>query len=277
MTAKRVLSGFLMVMLTLTSGLVQAGEPTVQPTQLKTGVKTCISIQLLFNRGNGGRTIIIGREGSAVTAVPADGVVYTPNSIFGNGDEISTGQFVVYNNINNKVTVTNLKQNTTYYFTAFEHDDLLPPDYNLNSPATHSEITHNVKADFKFSYTDSCEKSNTIYFRDNTTSSYAITSYNWDYVTGTSTLKDPDIKLTKAGVNYVTLTILPANGCTNTIQKTVNIVPNPIIRAKIDDTVQCFTGNIYTVYAADSIKNTGGYNLQYVWDFGDGKIGRAHV
>ncbi|MCA1761072.1 MAG: hypothetical protein LC658_14995, partial [Bacteroidales bacterium] len=49
-----------------------------------------------FNQGNGSRRLVIARKDTVVTAKPVDGLFYTANSTFGSGQEIESGQFVVY-------------------------------------------------------------------------------------------------------------------------------------------------------------------------------------
>jgi hypothetical protein len=58
-----------------------------------------------WTSGNGTRRIVIMRQGSAVTAVPVDGVDYNPKSSFDSGDAIQPGQFVVYANSSSFVDV----------------------------------------------------------------------------------------------------------------------------------------------------------------------------
>ncbi|MBN2663802.1 MAG: immunoglobulin domain-containing protein [Bacteroidales bacterium] len=74
-----------------------------------------------WTRGNGNAVIVLAKEGSPVDAMPSSGSSYTDNATFGNGDEIGSGNFVVYDGTGNNVTVTGLTPGTTYYFAAFEY------------------------------------------------------------------------------------------------------------------------------------------------------------
>lgn len=97
-------------------------RPTVSSSGLVFSNVEGHSMQLIWTAGNGTKRIVIARQGSPVTAVPADGTNYTANSIFGSGTEISAGQFVVANTTNIFVSVSNLTTGITYYFAIYEYD-----------------------------------------------------------------------------------------------------------------------------------------------------------
>ena len=54
--------------------------------------------------------------------MPANGVSYNANTVFGAGNEVSTGEFVVYNSNGSATTVSNLQSNTQYHFAIFEYN-----------------------------------------------------------------------------------------------------------------------------------------------------------
>lgn len=89
-----------------------------------------------WTQGNGARRLIIARAGSPVTAAPVDGQTYTANSDFGAGEEISSGEFVVYNNTGTSAQIYNFEPNQTYYFEIFEFNaDGTGNTYYLTSPS----------------------------------------------------------------------------------------------------------------------------------------------
>lgn len=102
------------------------------------------SLVLSFTRGGGDRVIVVGRAGSAVNAAPAYNTSYTADPVFGNGSQIGTGNFVVYdgNDAGNvSVSISGLTGGVTYYFTVYEY--LTPPPcYNTSSPPAISSATH---------------------------------------------------------------------------------------------------------------------------------------
>ncbi len=71
--------------------------------------------------GNGESRLIIAKAGSPVTAVPTDGIEYTGDNYFGNGDEIAPGEFVVYSGSSTGTQyLYDLQPHTTYYFKVYE-------------------------------------------------------------------------------------------------------------------------------------------------------------
>jgi len=49
-----------------------------------------------WTNGNGSSRIVLAKSGSAVSSNPADGNTYAADSVFGNGAQIGTGNFVVF-------------------------------------------------------------------------------------------------------------------------------------------------------------------------------------
>lgn len=79
-------------------------------------------LTIKWTSGNGARRILIGRKGSAVTAIPQDGNSYPANAAFASGAEIAPDQFVLADNSNADVQVTGLDPASRYYFAVFEYD-----------------------------------------------------------------------------------------------------------------------------------------------------------
>jgi hypothetical protein len=79
-------------------------------------------MDISWTNGNGSRRIVVARAGSAVTAVPVDGVDYNANAAFGSGDAIAPNEFVVYDNTSTFVNLSNLQPSTTYHFRVYECD-----------------------------------------------------------------------------------------------------------------------------------------------------------
>ena len=84
---------------------------------------TCNSALIRWTNGNGDRRIIIIKESAAVNQNPSDGTTYNSNSLFGNGQELGTGNFVVFIGPVSLVNVQGLKPNTTYHIKAYEYFD----------------------------------------------------------------------------------------------------------------------------------------------------------
>ena len=96
------------------------GAPLSQATELKAKWINGETIKLDWEIGSGQRRVIIAREGTAVNVVPSDNATYSPNSHFTSGQQIGTGNYVVYSGSGNTTNVSNLKPTKTYHFTVYE-------------------------------------------------------------------------------------------------------------------------------------------------------------
>ncbi|MBW6477856.1 MAG: T9SS type A sorting domain-containing protein [Bacteroidales bacterium] len=74
--------------------------------------------------GTGERRIVLASDVSDFygSGIPVDGVDYNANNSFGQGDQIGTGNFVVYKGTGANVTVNNLDSSSTYYFRIYEYN-----------------------------------------------------------------------------------------------------------------------------------------------------------
>jgi hypothetical protein len=121
-----------------------------QPTNLWIHNIGSTSMTLYWTAGLGDGSIVLMKQGSAVDANPSDPTVYAADSVFGDGDQIGTGNYVVYRGNGSSVHVTGLTQGQTYHVAAFTYTGSgLSTEYLLPSPAIASQITsentpHNV-------------------------------------------------------------------------------------------------------------------------------------
>lgn len=95
-------------------------EPTVASSDGDGSAITTTSITFSWDNGNGANQMVVIRQGAAVNADPVDGLTYTADAAYGEGDSIGTGLYVVYSGTGSTVTVTGLNANTTYYFEVFD-------------------------------------------------------------------------------------------------------------------------------------------------------------
>ena len=230
---------------------LKAGEPTSAPSNPKAGTITCVSAVISWTNGDGGWRMAIVKEGSAVDEVPVDGTNYTAFSDFTAGDEIGSGNYVSYNNITTNFELKNLKPNTTYYVSIFEHDGASSPDYLTSSYASFSFTTYNIELDFDFVIDDSCSKTNTVTFTNKSKTNFSGITYTWVLKDG-NTKQGKDITYTyNEGGNYqVMLVAAPSYGCTDNYTKNdkpVKIIPRPISRPieKNNQLAQCLEGNLF--------------------------------
>ncbi|MBI1223314.1 MAG: hypothetical protein GC180_11975 [Bacteroidetes bacterium] len=121
--------------------------PGTQLTALNVSSKTDTSMTLAWTSGSGDYTLILAKQGSAVsTDLPADGIQYSAGD-FASGSEIkSTGVYVVYNGPSStaSTTIQGLTANTVYYFSALTYSgsEGYSENYRVDSVATVSDTTN---------------------------------------------------------------------------------------------------------------------------------------
>lgn len=115
------------------SGFTNPG-PNTPPTGIAFSYVEGDEYRASVSIGNGNRRLFIAKKGSAVTAVPVNGVVYSSNNAFGNGTEIAPGEFVFGATSNNYADLIGLESNTTYHIRVYEYDvDAAGTPYYLTS------------------------------------------------------------------------------------------------------------------------------------------------
>jgi gliding motility-associated-like protein len=118
---------------------VTCTPPTVQASSYSsTGINTN-SATVSWTSGNGNNVIVVAHQAIPVNASPANGNAYTANSVFASGQQIGTGNFVVFNGVGNSVNVTGLTTGTDYYFSVYEYNS--PSNCYLSPALTGSLIT----------------------------------------------------------------------------------------------------------------------------------------
>lgn len=113
-------------------------DPTSQPSSISFSNVASTSMDISWVGGNGSNSLVVIREGSAVSGTPSDGTAYTANTIFGSGNQITTGEYVVYNGTGNTVSVTGLTPEATYHVAIFEFNST-SNCYYTTSPATNNQ------------------------------------------------------------------------------------------------------------------------------------------
>ncbi|HRH65017.1 MAG TPA: SBBP repeat-containing protein [Bacteroidia bacterium] len=133
-------------------------SPTTAATNLTVNLANCNDLILNFTPGNGSGRIIIAHEGSPVNQLPVDGTVYNANTIFGSGENLGSGNYVVYNGAGNSVTVTGLTGGGTYYFAVFEYNGTGGiTNYLTINPAIASQTSGTYSVDIQAGSNSFCE------------------------------------------------------------------------------------------------------------------------
>lgn len=105
-------------------------EPDRPATQLTVTQIEGSSFRAGWNKGAGARRLVIARKDEPVSARPADGITYSANALFGQGTELSEGEFVVYDGTEGGFYLKGLESRSVYHLAVFEYN--LPndkPDY----------------------------------------------------------------------------------------------------------------------------------------------------
>ncbi len=115
--------------------------PTIQASDIIFSDVTSSSMTISWTNGDGTNRIVLIKEGSAVDSDPVYGTTYTASNIYGNGSEIGTGNYVIYNGTGNSVTVYNLDGYTVYHVAVYEFSGPPGLEYYLMDPARGSQLT----------------------------------------------------------------------------------------------------------------------------------------
>ena len=126
-----------------------ADEPTVQASGVSFNSVGSSQITINWAAGNGSNRLVLVKAVSQVDSDPVDGISYTANTTFGNGSQIGSGNYVVYNGTGNSVTITGLSANTTYYVAVYEFNGFGgSQNYLTTNPAVGSQLTLPTPVDF---------------------------------------------------------------------------------------------------------------------------------
>jgi hypothetical protein len=95
------------------------------------------NLQFLWSPGNGEKRLVAIRKDAAVSGFPEIGKSYNASNIYGNGDSLSDGSYVVLADVGNSVSVIGLTPNTIYHVAIFEFNNSpIGSLYYLDSFAT---------------------------------------------------------------------------------------------------------------------------------------------
>lgn len=100
---------------------VSAEVPSTHATDLELDQIETTSLRVNWTVGTGARRAVVMRAGAPVNQTPSDGIEYTADDVFGSGDDLGDGNYVVYADTGNQVTVTGLSAGTAYYVAIFEY------------------------------------------------------------------------------------------------------------------------------------------------------------
>jgi len=102
--------------------LLKAQTPTEPSSNLHFTNIDGHSFSVNYTRGNGSSRLVIARKGGPVTSIPQNGKDYNHNLVFGRGDELNDGEFVVYDGTIAGFGLLGLAPNTEYHFAVFDYN-----------------------------------------------------------------------------------------------------------------------------------------------------------
>ena len=113
---------YLLAHLLVFTVILFAQAPTVPSANLLVNNITGNSASATATNGDGERRILVISL-NPIVGVPQDGIDYNSDPVFGTGDEIAPGEFVVLDNTRiRSSSVRGLQPSTTYYLAAFEYN-----------------------------------------------------------------------------------------------------------------------------------------------------------
>jgi len=97
-------------------------QPATQASSFS-AIPDYTSIDISWTRGTGDNILVVAHEGSAVDSDPIFNTAYSADATFGSGNELGTGNYVVYNGTGTNVNITGLTQGTAYHFALYEYNN----------------------------------------------------------------------------------------------------------------------------------------------------------
>lgn len=107
------------------AGLCQiplATEPTITTGNISFSNVSLTSMTVAVVPGNGLYRIVVAKQGGFVNNTPMDSLFYTASNVFGSGDDLGSGNYVVYNGTGNTFNLTGLTPDTKYHFASYEYN-----------------------------------------------------------------------------------------------------------------------------------------------------------
>lgn len=116
------------------SSITLPAQPTTASSAFFTNFVEGNGYRANWTSGNGSRRIAVAKKGSPVTFRPVDGVTYTADVDFGEGQQVAPGEFVLFDGTFNQITLDNLDPASTYHFAIFEYNPATTgPDYLVST------------------------------------------------------------------------------------------------------------------------------------------------
>ena len=103
----------------------QCITPCVQPDSAASALAlsniSTTAMDVSWTNGNGERRIVVAKAGSAITADPQDSTTYVANAVFGTGDSLTNGEYIVFDGNGNSFSLSGLTPGQQYFLEIFEY------------------------------------------------------------------------------------------------------------------------------------------------------------
>jgi hypothetical protein len=191
----------------------------------------CTDVNLTFTPGNGAGRVIIASAGSPVTQAPSDGSWYNASNVFGSGDDLGGGNFVVYNGTGSSVTVTGLSGGVTYYFAAYEYNGTGGmTGYQTSNPGMTNISTGANTVNILATSNTFCEGDTA------TLTASGGSNYQWSPSNGLSSTSGSTVLAFPASTTTYTVTA-DNNGCQVSRTILITILPAPNVTFALTDSI----------------------------------------
>jgi gliding motility-associated-like protein len=129
-------------------------------------------------------------------------------------------------------------------------------------PTSTFSITVNSNPKAKFKYSSACDGNNTFFMDESDPGSSAISQWNWNFGSGTSSSSHPSFLLTPVGIHTVSLEVITTAGCKSDTTEAVYINPSAMVDF-FADSVSC------TPLKTNFINVVSMPVKTWIWNFGN--------
>ncbi|MHC4912786.1 MAG: hypothetical protein ACYTE5_07260, partial [Planctomycetota bacterium] len=135
-------------------------EPALQASNVGFTLIEPTSMWITWDAGDGDGSLVLVKQGSAVDSDPVDGNEHAADGAFGSGEELGTGNYVVYRGSLTQVQVTGLTAATTYHAAVYEYagsgSGTSGINYQQDTPADGNQATDSAPSGHNGAYNIDC-------------------------------------------------------------------------------------------------------------------------
>ncbi len=126
------------------------------------------------------------------------------------------------------------------------------------------------KSQFTINDTSQCLNGNLMVFTNTSTTAWGTLNYRWEFGdNASSSSTNASHSYASPGTYTILLEANNVTNCKDSVRHSVRIHPMPKIAFRIDDSLQCLTGNVFKFNNTSAIVSG---NLSFKWNFGDGSL-----